>query len=299
MHILITGGTGFVGQHLARFFLGKGHTIVATGTSDTHPLAGQKNFEYVSADTTQTGAWQDEVAKAEALVNLAGRTVFQRWTKAYKQQIMDSRILTTRNLVAALPSDRNVTLLSTSAVGYYGNRGDETLTEEADAGNDFLAEVGVQWEAEALRAASAGHRVVVMRFSVVLGADGGALAQMVPAYRMYAGGALGSGKQWFPWIHIQDLMAAVDFCLAARDLSGPVNFCAPGSVTSKAFAQSLGYALRRPAVMKVPSFALRMAMGEMGSVLLNSQRAIPARLKQAGFEFQFPILDEALQNLLA
>jgi uncharacterized protein (TIGR01777 family) len=298
MRILITGGTGFVGQHLAGFLLEKGHWVVATGTSDRHPLSGQKDFEYVRADTTQTGAWQDEVGKAEAIVNLAGRTIFHRWTKAYKRQIVDSRILTTRNLVDALPSDRKVAFLSTSAVGYYGNRGDEKLTEDATAGTDFLAEVGIQWEAEAMRASSA-HRVVIMRFSVVLGADGGALAQMVPAYRMYAGGAMGSGRQWFPWIHMDDLMAAVDFCLADQDLRGPFNFCAPGSVTSKDFARSLGRALHRPAVLKVPTFALRIAMGEMGSVLLNSQRTIPARLVQAGFEFRYPDVDDALQNLLS
>ena len=299
MRILMTGGTGFVGQHLASFFLEKGHRVVATGTSDAHPLIGQKDFEYLRADTTQAGFWQDEVGQAEAIVNLAGRTIFHRWTKAYKRQILDSRILTTRNLVDALPSDRKVAFLSTSAVGYYGNRGDETLTEDAIAGTDFLAEVGIQWEAEAMRASSANHRVVIMRFSVILGANGGALAQMVPAYRMYAGGALGSGRQWFPWIHLDDLMAAVDFCLADQDLSGAVNFCAPGIVTSKGFAQALGRALHRPAVLKVPTFALRMAMGEMGAVLLNSHRAIPARLVQAGFEFRYPDVDDALQNLLA
>ena len=299
MRIMITGGSGFVGQHLARFFLEKGHRIVATGTSDAHPLIGQKNFEYIQADTTQAGAWQDEVGKAEAIVNLAGRSIFHRWTNAYKQEIMDSRILTTRNLVDALPSTKKVSLLSTSAVGYYGNRGDETLTEDATAGTDFLAEVGIQWENEAMRASAVNHRVVIMRFSVVLGPNGGALAQMVPAYKMYAGGALGSGRQWFPWIHLDDLMAAVDFCLERQDLSGPVNFCAPGSVTSKGFAKALGRALHRPAILKVPTFALRMAMGEMGSVLLNSQRAIPARLMQAGFEFQYPDVDDALQHLLA
>ncbi len=299
MKILITGATGFVGQHLARFLLEAGHAIVATGTSRTHPLVGQPLFDYVSADTTQAGPWQAQVANVAAVINLTGRTIFHRWTKAYKQQIIDSRVLTTRHLVDALPKGKATIFLSASAVGYYGNGGDEILQENAPAGMDFLASVSVNWEKEALRAAAQNHRVVTMRFGVVLGANGGALAQMVPAYRKFAGGPLGSGRQWFPWIHIDDLKAAIAFSLATDDLQGPVNFCAPGVVTSRDFAKALGRALHRPALMKVPTFALRMAMGEMVSVLLNSQRAVPARLQEAGFVFQYPHIDEALQQLVA
>jgi len=298
MKILITGATGFVGQSLSGFFLRREHVIVATGTSATHPLSGQPNFKYVNADTTQPGPWQAEVEKAEAIVNLTGRTIFHRWTKTYKQQIVDSRVLTTRHLVDALPKNKPTILLSASAVGYYGNGGDTLLQEDAPAGTDFLAGVSATWEKEALRAAAQTHRVVAMRFGVVLGANGGALAQMVPAFRKFAGGPLGSGRQWFPWIHMDDLTAAIAFSLASDDLRGPVNFCAPGVVTSRALAQALGRVLHRPAIMKVPTFALRMAMGEMGSVLLNSQRAIPARLQQAGFTFQYPHIDDALQNIL-
>ncbi|MFC1504972.1 TIGR01777 family oxidoreductase [Thermodesulfobacteriota bacterium] len=298
MKILITGATGFVGLHLARFLLEAGHEIVATGTSKTHPLSGQPFFEYVSADTTQAGPWQDQAGNAAAVINLTGRTIFHRWTKSYKQQILDSRVLTTRLLVDALPKDKATIFLSASAVGYYGDGGDALLQESAPAGTDFLAGVSVVWEKEALRAAAKKHRVVAMRFGVVLGANGGALAQMVPAYRRFAGGPLGSGRQWFSWIHMDDLTAAIAFSLATESLQGPVNFCAPGVVTSRDFAQALGKALHRPAIIKVPTFALRMAMGEMGSVLLNSQRAVPARLQEAGFTFQYPHIDEALQSLL-
>jgi uncharacterized protein (TIGR01777 family) len=299
MKILITGGTGFVGSYVADYFLKNNHAVIATGTSATHPLAGHANFEYVAADTSQPGPWQTKVPQAAAVVNLAGRTIFHRWTKAYKQEILDSRIGTTRHLVEALPSDKPMTLLSASAVGFYGDRGDEVLAEDAAAGSDFLAQVSTRWETEALRAASQNHRVIIMRFGVVLGANGGALAQMVPAYRLFAGGALGSGRQWFPWIHMEDLSAAVAFCLATKALQGPVNFCAPGVVTSRTFAKALGRVLHRPAVIRVPTFALRMAMGEMGSVLLNSQRVIPEQLQKAGFGFRHPDIDDALQDILS
>jgi uncharacterized protein (TIGR01777 family) len=299
MRILITGATGFVGRHLSRFLLDAGHEIVATGTSKDHPLSGQPLFDYVSADTTQSGPWQAQVGNVAAVINLTGRTIFHRWTKSYKQQIIDSRVLTTRHLVDALPKDKTTIFLSASAVGYYGNGGDAVLPEDAPAGTDFLAGVSVNWEKEALRAAASKHRVVIMRFGVVLGANGGALAQMIPAYRKFAGGPLGSGRQWFSWIHIDDLKAAVAFSLATDALQGPVNFCAPGVVTSRDFARALGKALHRPAIMKVPTFALRMAMGEMGSVLLNSQRVVPTRLQEAGFAFQYPQIDGALQNILS
>jgi uncharacterized protein (TIGR01777 family) len=299
MRVLVTGGSGFVGRYLSAYFLNAGHAVVAIGTSAGHPLAGQPNFEYVSADTTQAGSWQEHVARVTTVVNLAGRTIFHRWTNSYKQEIFDTRILTTRNVVDALPQDRALVVLSASGAGYYGDRGDAVLEEESAAGKDFLADVCVHWEAEAKRAASAGHRVVRMRFGVVLGSGGGALAQMVPAYRMFAGGPLGSGRHWFPWIHMDDLMSAVAFCLAGAELSGPFNFCAPGTVTHQSFSAALGRALHRPAIMKVPAFALRMAMGEMGLALMNSQRAVPARLTQAGFQFRYPTIDQALENLLA
>lgn len=299
MKVLVTGGTGFVGRYLCTNLLKAGYEVVAIGTSETHPLAGQSNFDYVAADTAQTGSWQEQVETAAAVVNLAGRTIFHRWTKPYKQQIFDSRVLTTRNVVDALPRDRNLVVLSASAAGYYGDSGDAVLKEDSAAGTDFLAHVCVHWEAEALRAASGGHRIVTMRFGVVLGADGGALAQMVPAYRMFAGGPIGSGRHWFPWIHMEDLMAAIVFCLERTELSGPVNFCAPETVTNQVFSKALGRVLHRPAIMKVPAFALRVAMGEMGGALMNSQRAVPARLLQAGFEFRYPNIDAALASILS
>ena len=298
MKILVTGGTGFVGRYLSSYFLRRGHAVVAVGTSGVHPLAGHANFTCLAADTTQPGPWQEQVAEAEVVVNLAGRTIFQRWSKAHKQLIWESRVRTTRHLVEALPRGEKITVLSASGIGYYGHRGDDLLTEDAAAGSDFLAQVSARWEAEAQRAASAGHRVVRMRLGAVLGTQGGALAQMVPVYRLFAGGPLGSGRQWFPWIHIDDLAAAVVFIMARADLEGPFNFCAPGTVTNRTLAKALGRVLQRPAILKTPALALRVFMGEMSGLLLNSQRANPGRLLDAGFEFRHPQIDEALRDLL-
>ncbi|RPJ80814.1 MAG: TIGR01777 family protein, partial [Deltaproteobacteria bacterium] len=211
--IFITGGTGFVGVNLSRYLLNKNQQVIATGMSQGHPLAGQQNFQYVSADTSQKGKWQDQVQEADVIINLAGRNIFHFWTQAYKKQIYESRIHTTRNLVDSLPGQTDVLFFSASAAGYYGNQADQLLTEDREPGGDFLAKVCVDWEKEAFEAQQKGARVVTMRFGVVLGKDGGALKKMIPAYKLFVGGPLGNGRQWFPWIHIQDLMAAVAFVM--------------------------------------------------------------------------------------
>ncbi|HSQ86255.1 MAG TPA: NAD-dependent epimerase/dehydratase family protein [Desulfobacterales bacterium] len=181
MKIFISGGTGFVGTILARYFLAKGHNVIATGTSSATSISNE-NFRYISADTTEKGPWQDSLKDVDALINLAGRTIFNRWSERYKKQIYNSRILTTRSLVEAMPDDKEVVLCSTSAVGYYGDRAEEILNEEALPGDDFLAKVSIDWEKEAFLAEKKGARVAVMRFGVVLGKNGGALAKMIPAF---------------------------------------------------------------------------------------------------------------------
>jgi uncharacterized protein (TIGR01777 family) len=253
----------------------------------------------IRADTTQPGPWQQAAAEADWIVNLAGRTIFHRWSEAYKQQIRDSRILTTRNLVAALPGHRPVVLISTSAVGYYGDGADALLAETAPAGNDFLARLSVDWEQAALDATAKGARVAIARFGIVLSADGGALAQMLPAFRWLVGGPLGSGRQWFPWIHMGDLVAAIEFLAGRDDLAGPFNLCAPHPVINRELARTLGRTLGRPAFVPAPAPALRLLMGEMAGVLLAGQRAVPQRLMAAGFQFRYPHLDGALEALLA
>ncbi len=297
MNILITGASGFVGSHLSRFLLEKNWQVTGIGTSPEHPLAQNNNFTWISADTVQPGTWQNAVPRADVIVNLAGRTIFRRWTKKYKKQIHASRIRTTRNLVDALPPESRTVLLSTSAAGYYGSRGDEILAEGAAPGDDFLATLSKNWENEARQAEKKGARVVLMRFGVVLAAGGGALGKMVPAFKLFAGGPVGNGRQWFPWIHMADLMGAIDFLISENDLDGPFNFTAPVPVRNVHFAEELGRALGRPAIMPAPAFAIRLLMGEMGGALLNSQRAVPDRLKLAGFRFRFPDAASALSNL--
>jgi uncharacterized protein (TIGR01777 family) len=297
-NILITGGTGFVGTHLSRACLEAGHEVTVLGTRSRHPLGDPPCLHRVAADTTRPGPWQDEAADADLLFNLAGRNIFQRWTRKYKQQIYDSRILTTRNLVDALPEESAAVLVSTSAVGYYGNCGDTELNEQSHAGADFLASLAKDWEGEALRAEAKGVRVVRARFGVVLGPDGGALAKMIPAFKTFMGGPLGTGRQWFPWIHIQDLVAALNFLARRSDLTGPFNLCAPHPVTNAEMAGVLGKVLGRPAKIPVPAFMIRMMAGELGDVLLSSQRALPVRLLEAGFTFDFAHIDAALADIV-
>ncbi len=298
MNIFITGGTGFVGAHLCRTYLQKGWQVASTGTSLKHPLSGAENFTYIVADTTEKGAWQDAAREADGIVNLAGRNIFNFWTEDYKSQMVNSRILTTRNLVESLDADRLVTLLSASAAGYYGSRGDDRLAESAEPGSDFLARLCVEWEAEAHRAEEKGARVALMRFGVVMGRGGGALAKMLPAFKFFVGGPLGNGRHWFPWMHIDDLTAATLFILQTPDAAGVFNFCAPQAVRYKTFTRILGQQLGRPTFMKTPAFVLKFIAGEMGAAMLNSQRTVPAKLEQAGFSFRYPDLDAALGEIV-
>ncbi|MBC2711273.1 MAG: TIGR01777 family protein [Desulfosarcina sp.] len=297
MKIAIAGASGFVGTVLTRFLLDAGHVVTGLGTSDAHPLQSMARFTWVSADTTCSGAWQAALGDADAVVNLVGRTIFKRWSRAYKAQLVDSRIQTTRNVVRAMTGEKKI-LVSTSAVGYYGSRGDEALSEHSTPGTDFLARLCVDWEKAALAAEKQGVRVAIMRFGVVLGAGGGALAQMLPAFRMFAGGPLGNGRQWFPWIHMADLLSAVQFLLENENARGPYNFCAPGAVRQKDFARALGAVLGRPAVVPAPSLALRLMMGEVAGVLLASQKVLSDRLIADGFSFRFPDVNSALADLV-
>lgn len=298
MKIFITGGTGFVGTHLSNYFLNKGDTVLATGTSARQNGIDHPEFTYISSDTTVHGKWQEYVKQADVVINLAGRSILKRWTKSYKKEIYDSRILTTRHLVEALPRDKAVVLFSTSAVGYYGSRGDALITENESSADDFLGRIGRDWEREALVAKESNHRVVLMRFGVVLGRGGGAFKQMAAVFMRFTGGPIGDGRQWFPWIHIQDVAGAIDFISKNKRLDAAFNFCSPHPLRNREVARSFGRALRRPAILPAPALMLRLILGEFAETLLASQRVVPDRLMKEGFEFRFPTMDEALADLV-
>jgi uncharacterized protein (TIGR01777 family) len=229
-------------------------------------------------------------------VNLAGEPVVQRWTAAARERILNSRIQGTRSLVATLRKHPPTVLVSASAVGYYGSRGDEILTEDSPAAPDFLGQVAVEWEQAARAAEEFGVRVVTPRIGVVLGRGGGALAQMLPPFRLGVGGRLGTGKQWMPWIALDDLVSLIEFAIEEAALTGPVNAVAPNPVTNAAFTRELAAALHRPAIFPVPAFALELLFGEMSQILLGSQRVIPQAALRAGFQFHFADLGQALRH---
>ncbi len=301
MKIFMTGGTGFVGRHLCKHLLQEGHEIVVLTRSIKAHGESVGGVRFLEGDPTSGGPWQEVVGDCEVSINLAGESIFSRWSKEKKERIVQSRILTTRNLVRALEHRKgeDAILISTSAVGYYGPRGDEEVDEESGKGNDFLADVAAQWEAEALRAEDLGARVVIARFGVVLGRDGGALAKMLPAFRCYVGSPLGSGNQWFPWIHVKDLARIYSFFISNGKIRGQFNCTAPGPVTNRQFCLTLAQVLGRPILLpSVPGFIIKMILGEFGSVLLTGQKAIPRRLQVLGFKFLFPGLKEALEDLV-
>ncbi len=296
MKVFITGGTGFVGFHLSSRLIEQGHHVCAVARSPYQNRIHHQNFTYISADTTKPGKWQEYVQDSDIAFNLAGKSIFTRWTSKAKQQIHDSRIDTTRNLVEALSA--NTTLISTSAVGYYGDRGDEIITEDTPPGNDFLAKVGIDWEREAMEAGKKGIRVAITRFGVVLGKNGGAMEKMIPAFKSFLGGSLGSGNQWFSWIHVDDIVHASMFIMKHPQIEGVFNFTAPEPIRNIDFAKSLGKVLKRPAVMPAPAFMIRLFAGEFGETLLNSCRAIPEKLIKSGYEFRYPNLTKTLENIV-
>ena len=233
------------------------------------------------------------------IINLAGASIFSRWTPEQKKILLESRIETTSNLVAALPDNaKNITFFSTSAVGYYGFHEDEELTENLAAGNDFLARLASDWEQEAMRAQNKGARVVITRFGIVLGKNGGAIGQMLPLFKYFLGGPLGNGRQWFSWVHMQDLAEAFIFLIQHTEISGAVNLCSPQPVRNFELGKAIGKVMHRPSFMPAPGFMIKLILGEFGSVLLKGQRVIPRRLLDAGFKFKYPNIEDALKNII-
>ncbi len=301
MRVFMTGGTGFVGDYVSRRLTQAGHEVTILSRSKPRRAPASERIRFTLGDPMVAGPWQESLAGHDVVINLAGASIFTRWTEESKRMLMDSRVLTTRNVVDALSRvDPRPLLVSCSAVGYYGGHQDDAvLDEDSPPGDDFLARVGVAWEAEARRAGELGARVVITRFGIVLGQGGGALAQMVPAFKFALGSPLGSGLQWFSWIHMEDLHRILAFVIERQDLSGPFNCTAPNPVRNRDLVQTLARTLHRWAFLPaVPGFAMKWVIGEMAEVVLKGQRVLPKRLLEAGFRFKFPNLQEALEDLL-
>ena len=300
MKILITGGTGFVGTQLTSRLIQDKHEVTILTRSLKGTKGSSPGISYLEGDPTKKGSWQETIKNHDAIINLAGASIFSKWTDEHKKAIRESRVSTTQNIVEGIPShpSKKITLLSTSAVGYYGFSGDEELVEDSLPGNDFLSCIAVEWEGEALKAREKGARVVMTRFGIVLGEKGGALSQMIPLFKKYIGGPIGSGKQWFSWIHIKDLSEAFAFLMKHPEISGPVNVCSPNPVRNKDLARALGKALHKPSFMPAPGFLIKLVLGEFGSVILEGQKVIPKKLLENGFVFQYADIHKALQGIV-
>src|SRR5919202_3721140 len=302
MRIVIAGGSGFLGQPLADAWAAEDHqVIVLTRGRASQGSRGRESITWTPDG--QAGPWARQLEGADAVINLAGESIAgKRWSDAQKQRIRESRVLATRSLASAIAQAGMPprVFVSGSAVGYYGPHGDELVTESSAAGSDFLARVCVEWEAEAQRAATSRVRLVCIRTGLVLSKRGGALPQMLLPFRIGAGGPVGSGRQYWPWIHIDDWMAMVRWAVTTATVTGPLNVTAPEPVTNTEFARALGRAMHRPAFMAAPDFALRLALGEMADgLLLSGQRAIPAKAERLGFAFKYRRVDEALRAIFA
>ena len=292
MRVVVSGGSGFLGRPLCRALRASGHSVIVL------TRRGREKGDLAWSPDFPTGAWVAAVQAADVVINLAGEGIAdKRWSVARKTAILQSRVTATRALAATLrDAVRPAVFLSGSAIGIYGNGGADTLTEDTTAGTDFLARVCVEWEREAT-AVSDITRVVLLRTGVVLARDGGALPRMALPFRLFAGGAIGSGQQFMSWIHRDDWIAMTMWAIGAP-VSGPMNLTAPAPVTNATFARTLGRVLHRPSVLPVPAFALRLALGELAdTALLSSQRVVPHAALGGGFEFRYPELEGALRAI--
>ncbi|MDZ7762621.1 MAG: TIGR01777 family oxidoreductase [Desulfovermiculus sp.] len=303
MRILLLGGTGFIGRHLISHLTQLGHELLVLSRK-SRPEMEQKNVSLVIGDPMQPGAWQEEAAGCQAVINLVGRNIMARWTPKVKKEIRESRLQSTRMAVQAVekarqnmaPEDKPV-LINANAVGYYPFSDTEVFDETGPAGDHFLAQVCADWQEEAMRASSLGARVVVTRFAPVLAAGEGMLQLVLPVFRKGLGGKIGSGRQPFPWVHIQDLVRALELALTDQSIHGPVNVCSPQIITNVRFTQALAQAVNRPAVLPVPKFALRLRFGELASMLSKGQGVKPEVLLSREFTFIYEDIDQALQEI--
>lgn len=303
MKVIVAGGTGFIGKILVQRLMDKGHRVVVLSRrpelfkTETNSL-----FSVEYWDASHAGDWVSQIDEADAVINLTGEGIAEkRWSAEQKEKLKKSRLESTRALVEAISKAviRPKTLINASAVGFYGNVPEGEVTESSAKGKGFLSDLCAMWEEEALKARDYKLRVVLVRIGIVLEKGGGALQKMVPPFQAFAGGPLGSGKQYFPWVHRDDVVGAILFALDNPSIEGPVNATAPQVVTMAEFCRSLGKALGKPSWAPVPGFGLKLLLGEMAEMLLTGQKAVPQKLTQAGYHFKYASAEEALKAILS
>lgn len=305
MKIAIAGATGFIGSHLVEKLAGTGQQILVLTRNIERakllfPPTKFPKLEIIACQLTESGAWQQAISGCDAVVNLAGEPLAERWTPEHKKAILASRQLGTRKIVEAISqaSSKPAVLVNASAIGYYGTSETATYTENSPSGSDFLAQVCKAWEAEAEKVREFGVRLAILRLGIVLG-KGGALAKMIPPFKLFAGGTLGSGRQWFSWIHLEDVTNLIWEILQRPQLEGSFNATTPNPVPMKELCQTLGEVLNRPSWLPVPDFALELLLGEAAKVVLEGQQVLPERLQEAGFQYQYPTLKLALTEIVS
>jgi uncharacterized protein (TIGR01777 family) len=306
MNVFVMGGTGLIGSSLIGRLNQRDDRVVLLTRRPAHAQERWgKQCTIVEGDPMKAGSWMDAVKDCDAVINLVGESIFaRRWNQEFIALLRSSRIQSTENAVRALiknpksPAGNPKVLVNASAIGYYGPRGDEELTEEGLTGNDTLARVAVEWEQAARGAEASGVRVALIRIGVVLAKEGGALPQMLPPFKLGLGGPIGSGRHWFSWIHIDDMVGIIVLALDHPEARGPINATAPNPVTNRVFSKALGRALHRPAILPVPPFMLRLGLGQVAEILTTGQRVIPARALALGYQFKYQDIDGALANLV-
>lgn len=303
MKIVIAGGTGFIGQHVSRFFIHSGHSVILLSrhTGDRKPLVNI-HARFIQWDGCTQGAWAQECEGADVVINLSGASIAdQRWTPSRKRELIDSRVVSTRTLGHAIAGWKSKphTYLSASGVGYYGDRGSKIVDETSPRGDGFLADLCLEWENAAQQIERSGVRVLEVRFGMVLGLDGGALPKMMLPFQWFLGGPVLPGTHYVSWIHQLDLARLILFLLTHPSIRGPVNAVAPDAVTMKDFCHALGKAMKRPSWFPVPVFVLKMALGELSTMLTTGQRAQPQKVLSAGFSFTYSTIEEALNAIFS
>lgn len=300
MKVLIAGGYGFLGQKLLKDLTDSGYNVTAGGRRHHDPSASDGSG-HLEADFTVPGEWQTKIKEFDVIINLVGVNIFQRWNPEIKKSIYDSRILSTRNIIESLKGSagKKKIFINASAVGIYGDRGDEELTESSSTGHDFLSEVCRDWEQEAMRASEAGMRVAILRFGSVFGSNGGAFPELKKTFMRCMGGKLGNGKQWFPWIHIDDVTGIIIRIIKNSKMTGIYNAVSPGVLTNKYFTDIMADEVHRPVFIPfVPGAALKIMFGEFGGFLVKGQRVVPAKLLDEGYKFKYTDVGKAIKSLL-